>query len=116
MVNSLTAPASLGSMGVLHNHAPLFTTLETGLLSYKKAGQEHTPQHIALDNGLMEVAGNHVLILVQAAEKAEDIDLSRAKAALARAKERLASVAKDIDAPRAEAALRRALTRIKACQ
>jgi F-type H+-transporting ATPase subunit epsilon len=116
MINSLTAPASLGSMGVLHNHAPLFTILDTGILSYKKAGQELAPQHIALDNGLMEVANNHVLILVQAAEKAEDIDLPRAEAALARARERLASLGKDIDAPRAEASLRRALNRIKACQ
>jgi len=114
MVNSLTAPASLGSMGVLHNHAPLLTTLETGLMSYNKAGQE--PQHIALDNGLMEVSNNHVLVLVQAAEKAQDIDLSRAEAALNRAKERLSVRTKDIDVPRAEAALKRALNRIKARQ
>jgi len=116
MVNSLTAPASLGSMGVLHNHAPLLTTLETGLLSYKKAGQEQEPQCIALDNGLMEVANNHVLVLVQAAEKAQDIDLPRAEAALVRAKERLASSNKTIDVPRAEAALKRALNRIKTGQ
>ncbi|MCL1874534.1 MAG: ATP synthase F1 subunit epsilon, partial [Clostridiales bacterium] len=111
MVNFLTAPASLGSMGVLHNHAPLLTTLETGLLSYKKAGLEQKPQCIAIDNGLMEVNDNHVLILVQAAEKAQEIDLSRAEAARTRAKGRLAAHSKDVDVPRAEASLKRALNR-----
>jgi F-type H+-transporting ATPase subunit epsilon len=103
-------------MGVLHNHAPLFTTLETGILSYKKAGPEQEEQHIAVDNGLMEVAGNHVLVLVQAAEKAGDRDLARAEAALTRARERLASHGKDLDVPRAEASLKRALNRLKARQ
>jgi len=116
MVNSLTAPASLGSMGVLKNHAPLFTTLETGLLSYKKTGQELEAYCLALDNGIMEVYNNHVLVLVQAAEKAQDIDLSRAQAALTRAKERLAEHSKDLDVLRAEASIKRAQNRIRACQ
>jgi len=112
LVNSVTAPATLGSLGVLHNHAPLLTTLEIGLLNYRKVGQE--VNIIALDTGLMEVNNNHVLVLVQAAEKAHEVDLPRAEAALARAKERLASPDKDIDLPRAEAALKRALNRIAA--
>ena len=103
-------------MGVLNNHAPLLTTLETGLLSYQKAGQETKPQLFAVDSGFMEVNNNHVLVLVQAAEKAQEIDLGRAKAALARARDRLADLGKNIDVPRAEAALRRALNRIKASQ
>ena len=114
MVNSVTAPASLGSLGILHNHAPLLTTLETGLLNYRKTGQDAFT--IALDTGLMEVNNNHVLVLVQAAEKSHEIDLARAEASLARAKERLAAPGKDIDVPRAEAALKRALNRIKANQ
>jgi F-type H+-transporting ATPase subunit epsilon len=101
-------------MGVLHNHAPLLTTLETGLLSCKKAGQEAFC--IAVDNGIMEVNDNHVLVLVHSAEKAQDIDLSRAEAALARAKERLATHTKAFDAQRAEASLKRATNRIKATQ
>jgi len=114
MVHSLTAPASLGSLGVLHNHAPLLTTLEAGLLSYEKAGQK--PQTIVMDAGLMEVCHNQVLVLVQAAEKTEDVDLERAQAALSRAKERLALGSKDTDIPRARASLNRALNRIKACK
>jgi len=115
MVNSVTAPASLGSMGVLYNHAPLLTTLETGILGYKKVGALDNVHHIAMSNGLMEVNNNHVLVLVQAAEKAEEIDLLRAQAALARARERLASHESNIDVARAEASLKRALNRIKAC-
>jgi F-type H+-transporting ATPase subunit epsilon len=101
-------------MGVLHNHAPLLTTLETGVLSYKKSGQEQEMHFLAVDNGLMEINNNHVLVLVQSAEKGEDIDVPRAECALARAKERLASHAKEVDVPRAEASLKRALNRIKA--
>jgi len=114
MVNSVTVPATLGSLGVLDNHAPLLTTLETGLLSYKKTGQEAL--NITLDTGLMEINNNHVLVLVQAAEKSHEIDLPRAEASLARAKERLTDPGKEIDVPRAEAALKRALNRIKAIQ
>lgn len=111
MINSLTAPASLGSMGVLHDHAPLLTTLDTGILCYTKANQ--ASQLIAVASGLMEVNNNHVLVLVQAAEKAEDIDLERANAALTRAKERLASHKSEIDVHRAEASVSRAMNRIR---
>jgi len=116
MINSLTAPASLGSMGVLNNHAPLLTTLETGLLTYKKTGHEQEAYCLALDSGIMEVNNNHVLVLVQAAEKPQDIDLSRAEAAIARAKERLAEQSNDLDVQRAEASIKRAQNRIKALQ
>ena len=103
-------------MGVLYNHAPLLTALDMGILRYEKTTPQQLSQLIAVGNGLMEVNDNHVLVLVQVAEKAQDIDVQRAEAALVRAKERLASHEKEIDVQRAEASVRRAMNRIKAVQ
>jgi F-type H+-transporting ATPase subunit epsilon len=68
--------------------------------------------------GFAEVSNNKVSVLVDAAEKSNDIDLDRAKRAMERAKERLTldRDRKDIDFLRAEAALRRAVARLKVAQ
>ena len=65
-----------------------------------------------------EVSNNRVSILVDAAERAGDIDVGRAKRAMEKAKERLAADrgSKEIDFNRAEAALKRAVARLKVAE
>lgn len=109
-VASLNLPATLGSMGVLKNHAPLMTTLEIGTVKYTKGGADH---YLAVHGGFAEVKDNVVIILADSAEKAEEIDISRAEAAKQRAEARLKKRDAELDVLRAEMALRRALTRIK---
>jgi len=73
---------------------------------------------LAVTVGFAEVFKNKVSILVDAAERAGEIDAERARKAMERAKERLSRERsdKDIDFSRAEAALRRAVARLKVVQ
>jgi F-type H+-transporting ATPase subunit epsilon len=111
-VDIVVAPGSLGEFGVLQGHVPFLTGILPGAVRYTSGGQRET---LAVTSGFAEVSNNRVSVLVDAAEKAQDIDLERARAAMDRAKERLAADRgrEDIDFSRAEAALRRAVARIK---
>ena len=110
MVESISVPAVMGSTGILADHAPLLTVLNTGVLSYRAEGVEHL---VAISSGFMEVNNNEAQILVKTAEKAEDIDINRAEAAAERARRRLTDSNANIDRARAEAALARATIRMK---
>jgi F-type H+-transporting ATPase subunit epsilon len=61
----------------------------------------------------VEARDNEVVVLAEAAESPEQIDVARAEAAMTRAKERLSNRASDLDQARAEASLSRALNRLK---
>ncbi len=112
MVQIVMAPGSLGEFGVLTGHTPFLTTLKTGIVRYTDA--EGTERYVFVNGGFAEALPNKVTILAESAEKREDIDLDRAKAAQERAEKRLADArAKDnIDIARAKAALDRAVVRI----
>lgn len=110
-VDEITAPGSLGELGLLPGHTPLLTTLKIGELSYKQDGKA---SFIAVNWGYLEVAEDRVTILVDTAEKADEIDLERAKAALGRAESALKTLAQeDVNYLIMEAALKRALMRIQ---
>lgn len=115
-VNSVVAPGSLGEFGVLEGHVPFLTGIEPGTLRYTTGSKT---EYLSVMNGFAEVSKNKVSILVDAAEKAGEIDLERARKAMDRAKERLAkdrAKATDIDFSRAEAALKRAIARIRVAE
>ena len=105
-------PGENGYLGILPGHAPLMTELGIGELSYHdRSGKESA--HIAIIRGFAEVLPDRVTILAETAERAEEIDLQRAKDALARAEKRLAANDPNIDWDRANIALQRALIRIQ---
>ena len=105
-------PGENGYLGVLPGHAPLITELGIGELSYRDASGKES-EHIALIQGFAEVLGDRVTVLAETAERAEEIDLQRAKDALERAQKRLSSGDPNIDWDRASIALQRALIRIQ---
>lgn len=111
MVSAIVVPAAMGSMGIMADHAPLVTALDIGVLEYTKADQKN---QIAITSGFMEVKDNEVMVLVQAAERPQDIDFERAEKARQRAETRLAQKKVDnVDYIRAQAALERALNRLQ---
>ncbi|ABB15344.1 F0F1 ATP synthase subunit epsilon [Carboxydothermus hydrogenoformans] len=110
-VDFVVAPGVEGEIGILPFHAPLITSLDIGILRYTVEGKT---EKIALSGGFLEVKGNKVVVLANAAERGEEIDVERAQRALERARERLARRTPDIDVLRAELAMRRALNRLKA--
>lgn len=111
VADSVVVPAAEGYLGVLTGHAPLITTLQIGVLRYRKDGEV---RRMAVHGGFMEVFDNRVTVLADVAERAEEIDVDRALRARDRAKKRLTERPPGLDVLRAELALKRALTRLKA--
>lgn len=111
-VESFVVPGALGYMGILPGHAPIISALNIGVLKIKKAGSE---EKLAISGGFLEVANNKAVVIAETAEKAEDIELSRAQAAKDRAEQRLKKLS-EVDVARAELALKRAVARINAAE
>ena len=88
-VESVTLPGIEGELGILPEHIPLLTTLDTGIMSYKSSSGK--TQAIAVHWGYAQVEGNSVRVLAELAETAEEIDLQRAKEAEKKAKNMLVS-------------------------
>ncbi|MBE9486751.1 MAG: F0F1 ATP synthase subunit epsilon [Chloroflexi bacterium] len=110
-VDELTAPGFVGELGILPGHTPLLTTLRVGELSYKKDSEQF---HVAVNWGYLEVEDDTVTVLVDTAEKSDEIDLARAKAAMDRAEDALKALPQEDKKYRImEAALQRALIRIQ---
>jgi F-type H+-transporting ATPase subunit epsilon len=110
MVGSFSAPGLAGSFQVLFNHAPLLAAIGIGEVKIlDAAGKE---EHYATSGGFAEVNANKVILLAETAERSDDIDVKRAEEAKQRALERLAKE-EEKDEQRARAALARALNRLK---
>ena len=109
-VDEVVLPGSEGSFGVLPGHAPLLATLQVGELWYRKGQETH---YLAVTFGFVEVLPDRVTVLAQTAEKAEDIDLTRAEAAKVRAEQRLNAPDASLDFDRARVALMKSLVRLQ---
>ncbi len=109
-VEMVSVKGVAGELGILPNHIPLVTPLRIAPVRVKKAGGE---EKIAVHGGFMEVRKDKVVILAEAAERGDDIDVLRARQAKERAEARLAAKREDIDFKRAQLALQRALTRLE---
>ena len=108
-VDEVEIPGTEGYFGVLPGHTPMLASLAVGEMWYRK-GQEKV--YLSLANGFCEVLPDRVTILASLAERAEDIDISRAEEAKKRAEQRLAQ-AKDVDYERARLALVKSLARLQ---
>ena len=109
-VDIVVAPGMEGELGILPHHAPLLTILQPGELRIQKTGQEDV--YIAVTGGFLEVTGNRVIVLADAAERSEEIDEARAQEALRRAEERLERSEEGQDLQRALASIRRSRLRL----
>jgi F-type H+-transporting ATPase subunit epsilon len=112
-VNAVIAEGLEGQMGILPHHAPLITMLKPGELLIRKDNDEIS---MAISGGFIEVRPDKVIVLADACERSDEIDLERAEAAKKRAEERLRSLPPDVDQAKAEAAMRRSLARLKVAQ
>jgi F-type H+-transporting ATPase subunit epsilon len=108
-VDEVIAPGVEGELGILPHHAPLMTTLKAGEIMVKRGVEEDL---MAISGGFLEVRPDRVIVLADAAERAEEIDIARAEAAKKRAEERLADRHAGLDLEVAEAALGRAVARL----
>jgi F-type H+-transporting ATPase subunit epsilon len=112
-VNEVIAWGVEGQLGILPHHVPLMTMLQPGDLIIKKDNEE---EYLAISGGFLEVRPDKVIILADACERAEEIDIARAEAAKRRAEATLKERPAEVDTVVAEAALRRSLTRLKVAE
>lgn len=98
-----------GDIGVYAKHIPMTTVIAPGAVIIHNGDDEIVA---AVHSGFVEILGDRVTLLAEIAEWPEEIDVSRAEAAKARAEEHIANKTMETDLKRAEFALRRALTRI----
>ncbi len=112
-VDAVIAPGIEGQLGILPHHAPLMTTLQAGELRVRGGGEEFS---LAISGGFLEVRPDRVIVLADAAERADEIDLARAEEAKRRAQEQLSRRTPEVDVAQVEAALRRSLARLKVAE
>ncbi len=75
-VAEVTAPSVSGEFGVLPGHLPLLGALRTGLVSYKKDGNE---ARIAVHHGFVEVNNDVALLLTERFARKEDVDVVKVR-------------------------------------
>jgi F-type H+-transporting ATPase subunit epsilon len=109
-VDYVGAPGVEGEFGVMANHIPFLSALGIGSLYYKLGGKYH---YVFIAGGFAEVSNNKVTILAEVAERAAEIDVSRAKKAQDRAEARFRQQQEEIDFARARAAMQRAMARMR---
>jgi F-type H+-transporting ATPase subunit epsilon len=109
-VDEVQIPGADGYFGVLPGHTPLLATLQVGQLWYRQGQDKH---YLAIAFGFAEVQPDRVTILAQIAERAGEIDVTRAEASKRRAEERLAKPTTDMDFERARIALLKSLVRLQ---
>jgi len=108
--SQVTVPGELGDMGILPGHRALLSGLGIGVLSYSSEG---TTAHLAVNGGYVEVDDDGVIVVTETAETPEEIDVDRAKAALARSQKEAAGLDADAasELARVAASIRRAENR-----
>jgi F-type H+-transporting ATPase subunit epsilon len=112
-VNTVVAPGVEGELGILPHHAPLITMLKPGELLIRKDSEE---TYLFVSGGFLEVRPDKILILADACERAEEIDIERAEAAKRRAEKRLKTRTPELDVAQVQAALLRSLVRLRVAE
>jgi F-type H+-transporting ATPase subunit epsilon len=113
-VEEVTIPGTEGEFGVLRGHEALLSSVDIGALNFSRDGKK---TYYAVNTGYAEVTTNKVTVLIETAERSDDIDKDRARKAKERAEANLAAIAKeDIEYEKARVALIRAVTRLNVAE
>jgi F-type H+-transporting ATPase subunit epsilon len=92
----VVAPGAAGDLGALANHAPMLTTLRTGVVKANVVGEGSDGKsqarrvEFAVEGGFMEILADRVIILTDLALSRDEVDVEAARADLKRAEEALA--------------------------
>ena len=113
-VDEVIAPGYEGEFGVLPEHTQYLAILSAGVLRYRKGDEV---RKVSVGSGFAEVTSDQVVVLADVAEKAEEIDVDRARQARSRAEAALQDPSVD-DASyrRMSSALQRAIARLSAAE
>ena len=108
---SLTVPTSDGEQGILAHHSSMMAAVVPGTIRWQPPGQE--VQLAAVSPGMVKVENNEVLVLVDSAERPEEIDEARARREADQAREALLQKKSRQEYQLAQSTLARALNRLR---
>ena len=108
---SLTVPTSDGERGILAHHENMMAAVQPGTLRWQPP--EQGVQLAAVSPGMVKVEHNDVLVLVDSAERPEEIDEARARRAADEAREALLQKKSRQEHQLAQSTLARALNRLR---
>lgn len=108
---SLTVPTSDGELGILAHHSPMIAAVQPGTLRYQAPGEE--ARLAAVSPGMVKVEDNEVLVLVDSAERPEEIDAARAQREADEAMEAILQKKSIQEYQVAQGTLARALNRLR---
>jgi len=110
-VTAVQLPGKNGYLGILPGHAALLSELGTGFMNFEAGNRRW---YLAVHGGFLEVLNDHVRVLANEAERAEEIDVERARADMKRAQERVFSASLGVDPAFALAEMASAQARLDA--
>jgi F-type H+-transporting ATPase subunit epsilon len=113
-IQSVNAPGTEGYFSILVNHTPFVSSLKPGVIKVSRENGETLI--FATSGGFLMTDGKKVILLADAVERPEEIDITRAQAAKEKAEKRIAERTPDINVDRARLALLRALNRLKVAE
>src|SRR6185503_9683213 len=108
-VDMVTLPGVEGQMGIFPQHVPLMTQMEPGEIVVRKGGQDHA---FAVGEGLVEIMGDHVVILTDLAVAADKIDEAKVEEARQRAEARLQEKLSDEEVAAVNSSLARSVAQL----
>ena len=108
---SLMVPTSNGQYGVLAGHSNTITAIVPGIMTYRTPGGEDLLASVSA--GLLKIENNDVLVLVDAAERPEDIDANRARRLADAAKEAMLQKKSILEYRAAQTNLSRAIAQLR---
>lgn len=108
---SLVIPTLQGQYGIQAKHSNMIAAIVPGMLKITAPGGEETIA--AVSQGLVKIENNHVLLLVDTAERPEEIDANRAKRSAEQAKEAILQKKSIQDYHSAQAKMARAINRLR---
>ena len=113
-VEEVTIPGTEGEFGVLRGHEALLSSVDIGQLNFTRNNKK---VYFAVNTGYAEVTSNKVTILIETAERSDQIDVNRARKAKDNAEDRMGKITKDNEEyEKMRAALARAITRISVAE
>jgi len=112
-VDKVIAPGMEGEFTVLPQHTEFLTTLKPGELRIGRGNEE---EDMVITGGFFEVRNDRVVVLADAAERIEEIDIARAEEARRRAEEALRGAQELAELAATQAALQRALLRLRVAE
>ena len=111
----LIIPAPDGEKGILPNHENMVIAIAVGTAKVQLAGEDEW-RDLAVGTGFAEIVNNRVTLLVDTAERPEDIDVRRAQEQQERAQEQMRQKQSIQEYYHTQASLARAMTRLRVAQ